>query len=183
MSWTQDKLNLALKSNPDLKMDIDTDVGKYIPEPVVKATQPHLPIKSEELFTRHLKYREKVLLETVIQSRFAAWVRKHRPFYEPLMSGFAVPNGGKRPKKTAITMKKEGQEAGVPDYMILHPARTYSGLILETKTKYNQPTPEQIDWLNRLATNGFYCCVCWSTRDMIEVTTWFYNLPERLPED
>jgi hypothetical protein len=140
--------------------------------------QGQLSLAGDELFHRLLDNREKRKLETTVQSNYFEWVRINKPYAEALRSAFAVPNGGSRPKKTAAIMKAEGMEAGVPDLMILSPARGYAGLVIETKTKYNQPSDEQKEWLNRLARNNFYCVVAWSTIDMVNITCWFYNLPD-----
>ena len=179
MNWNQTDLDLKLKNNPDIEL--------YVSHPLqagktkrMKGTQGELPLVTKKLYQELKEFREKDLSESQAQSNYVLWVRHNRGFYPQLSSGFAVPNGGFRAKKTAITMKREGAEPGVSDYMILHPARTYAGLIIEFKVKYNQPTEVQKEWLNKLATNGFYCAVCWSTVAAQKLTCWFYDLPNGL---
>lgn len=177
-SWTKKELEEILRGNPLIsieeepkrkKIDISGKVGRQLELEMLDKRYHELK-----------KYREKVLLESEVQSNFVRWVRNNREFYRPLQSGFAVPNGGKRPMKTAVTMKKEGLEKGVSDYFFTRPARGYSGLVIEFKVKYNKPTEEQVEWLNRFIDDGFYCVVAWSEMDAQEITCWFYDLPRGL---
>lgn len=175
-NWTLDQFKNYVKQRPDVGFDFgDTPTNKQNNE-----KQLDLVPNETELFYRCDEPREKELLETQVQSNYIEWVRLNRLYVEVLRSCFAIPNGGSRPIKTAKTMKAEGMEPGVPDLMILSPSRGYAGLIIETKTKYNQPSEEQIEWLNRLARNNFYCVVCWSTASMVDITCWFYNLPDEV---
>lgn len=177
-NWTQEEFAALLKKPGISELNIDLQPKPKSKQKAVVETQTQLNLSGDELFHRLLDHREKNKLETVVQSNYFEWVRINKAYAEPLRAAFAVPNGGSRPKKTAATMKAEGMEAGVPDLMILAPARGYAGLVIETKTKYNQPSDEQKEWLNRLARNNFYCVAAWSTEDMVDVTCWFYNLPD-----
>lgn len=179
--WTEADLNLKLKNNPQLEIDFNASTLKKKRE--AKPKQKELPLESDELFERRFKHRDKIRLESVIQIDFVKWIRRNRGYYPQLAAGFAVPNGGKRPPKTAKTMKAEGEESGVSDYIILCPARGKSGLVIEFKRQYEQPSDNQKYWLNMLAENGFHTAVCWSKRDAIELITWFYDLPEGLIEE
>lgn len=175
-NWTQEEFAALLKKPQIAELNMDLQPKRK--KKRVVETQTEFNFSGDELFHRLLDHREKRKLETTVQSDYFEWVRLNKAYAEPLRSAFAVPNGGSRPKKTAGIMKAEGMEAGVPDLMILAPARGYAGLVIETKTKYNQPSDEQKEWLNRLSRNGFYCVVAWSTIDMVNVTCWFYNLPD-----
>jgi len=179
-NWTQDSLNLALKKNPELKLDIG------ISNPVSKQkrkkykTQGKPLLTTEKLYQELHEFREKELSESQVQSNFFLWIRANREYHPQLASFFAVPNGGFRSRKTAATMKREGVEAGVPDTLCLHPARTFAGLAVEFKVKWNKPSEYQKEWLNRLAKNGFYTIVCWSLMDAQKAVCKFYSLPKGL---
>lgn len=56
---------------------------------------------------------------------------------------FAVPNGGKRDKKEAARLKKQGATPGVSDIICLVPNDAYPFLCLETKTPSGTQSPEQ----------------------------------------
>ncbi len=178
MAWTQADLDLQLKKNPHLNLDIGFDKPEYKVKKM--AAQGELPLVSEMLYQEYFEFREKELSESQVQSNFFLWIRANKGYYPQLASFFAVPNGGFRSRKTAVTMKREGVEAGVPDILSLHPAKTFAGLAIEFKVKRNKPSDFQKEWLNRLAKNGFYPVVCWSLMDAQKITTWFYDLPKGL---
>lgn len=180
MNWTQSDLDLQLKRNPQLTLDVGhrrliKKQSKKIP-----TIQSELVLETEKNYQELFEFREKELSESRVQSNFFLWVRANKGYYSQLVSFFAIPNGGFRAKKTASIMKAEGVEAGVPDTICLHPAQTYAGLAIEFKTKYGKPRDTQRAWLNRLAKNGFFCAVCWSTQDAQKLTCWFYDLPKGL---
>ncbi len=176
-SYTQSELEKMLKGNPDMHLLLPRQMGKTR---LAKAVQSEIPLVTEKLYQELFEFKEMHLSESQTQMNFVTWLRDNKKYYNQLASGFSVPNGGKRPKKTAITMKKEGIEPGVSDYMILHPAKTFAGLVIEFKVKYNKPTDAQKEWLNRLSINGFYCAVCWSQKDAQKLVVWFYDLPKGL---
>ena len=80
---------------------------------------------------------------------------------------FAIPNGGKRARKTAALLKAEGVRAGVPDVFLPWPVGGCCGLWIEMKAGKNKPTENQRDWLAWLASNGYRVAVCWGADDAI----------------
>jgi hypothetical protein len=73
----------------------------------------------------------------------------------------AVPNGGARNVIVASKLKAEGVRPGFPDLMLLTPRQGFSGLIIEMKrTKGGSVAPEQADWMEWLAAQGFKVVVC-----------------------
>lgn len=182
-NFTKEEFDRMLKNNSQITSDIQPSLfggSQQTREATIPEIQIELPISNNDLFHRLNDHRELERLETFVQSEYIKWVRTNKMYVEPLRACFAIPNGGSRPKKTAATMKAEGMEAGVPDLMILSPARSYAGLVIETKTKYNQPSMAQKNWLNMLSRNNFYCVVCWSTIDMVNVTCWFYTFSDEV---
>lgn len=57
------------------------------------------------------------------QATFFQMVRRYRdnPWYPKLQAIFAVPNGGERAERNAVTLYKEGVEPGVPDVLAILP--------------------------------------------------------------
>jgi hypothetical protein len=72
---------------------------------------------------------------------------------------FAVPNGGKRSRKTAADLKAEGVKPGVPDYLLPVPRGGAVGLALELKTATGRVRPEQREWLAHLEAAGWQVAV------------------------
>lgn len=68
------------------------------------------------------------------------------------------PNGGKRSRSTGAKLKAMGTQKGFPDVCIFLPTRYRTFFAMELKTAGNEsakalrgkPTPEQIDWLDKL---------------------------------
>jgi hypothetical protein len=73
----------------------------------------------------------------------------------------AVPNGGQRHIAVAAKLKAEGVRKGFPDMMLLKPVGGHFGLFIELKrVKGGSVSPEQTDWLEWLAQQGFMTAVC-----------------------
>lgn len=69
---------------------------------------------------------------------------------------YAVPNGGKRSKRTAADLKAEGVKAGVPDYCLPVPRGNYAGLYLELKRlEGGVVSTKQREWLAALSEQGY----------------------------
>jgi hypothetical protein len=72
---------------------------------------------------------------------------------------YAIPNGGKRNRGTAIKLKAEGLRPGVPDYCLPVARGGYHGLYIELKTASGAVRPEQRAWLAALAAQGYRAVV------------------------
>lgn len=93
-----------------------------------------------------------------------AWAADNVGKYPELALMFAVPNGGLRDIRTAVSLKAEGVKAGVPDIFL--PACRYSkakyGLFIEMKIKTNKATKEQMEWMTALTKASYQCVICYS---------------------
>ncbi|MGL4440590.1 MAG: VRR-NUC domain-containing protein [Bosea sp. (in: a-proteobacteria)] len=101
--------------------------------------------------------------EHVEALRLMELVRLHEPQHPALRWLFAVPNGGKRSKITAVKLKAEGVKPGVPDYLMPIPATHggFVGLAIELKrTRGGATSQEQIEWLEMLRVCGWRVAVC-----------------------
>lgn len=86
--------------------------------------------------------------------------------YPELVGLMHVPNGGRRGRREAGRLKRQGVRAGYPD-LVLDVARGgYHGLRIELKATRDdlvQPprvSPEQRVWLERLSAEGYRAVVC-----------------------
>jgi hypothetical protein len=89
------------------------------------------------------------------------WAEWHTGQHPALALLFAIPNGGKREKLTAIRLQQEGVKPGVPDLCLPVPRQGWHGLFIELKAGKNKPTDRQLDWLERLSEQGYLAVVCW----------------------
>ena len=82
----------------------------------------------------------------------------------------AIPNGGLRNKKTAITLKKEGVKSGVWDIFVPIPANGFSGMYIEMKFGKNKLTENQIEFRKNLEQfYKFEVCYDWiEARNIID---------------
>lgn len=98
----------------------------------------------------------------------------------PQLNGrlFAVPNGGKRSRKTASEMKAEGVVSGVSDFVLLKSNRDYGALLIEMKTPKGSQTDTQKKWQQTITADGEYkYVVCRSLDDfMREVNDYLKNI-------
>lgn len=78
-----------------------------------------------------IKKLEQGYSESKIQHICVCWFRQTFPHVASLL--FAVPNGGWRGVKAAMTMRYEGQVNGVADLILLYPSGGKSSLCLEMK--------------------------------------------------
>ena len=86
---------------------------------------------------------------------------------------FAIPNGGKRSKATAATLKATGVSAGVPDLYI--PA--WKLWIEMKRTSGGTVSKEQKEWLAYLNEIGDIAVVCKGFEEAKEVVSGFLNTP------
>ena len=95
--------------------------------------------------------------EHLEQVTLITWYR--RTFKNELL--IAIPNGGKRHIKTALSMKLEGVSKGFPDLFLPVPSSKYHGLFIELKRqKGGIVSKEQKSWLEYLNSVGYQSTVC-----------------------
>jgi hypothetical protein len=73
---------------------------------------------------------------------------------------YAIPNGGKRDKITAAKLKAEGVKPGIPDLHWPVSNDCFKTLYIEMKDMKGRPSPEQIDVINRLRSEGHFVGIC-----------------------
>lgn len=90
----------------------------------------------------------------------------------------ATPNGGLRHDATAGKMKAEGQKKGYPDLTYDKPRGIYCGMRIELKHGKNTISAEQIEWLNQLSDDGYYCVLCYGNKEAIDAITAYDRLDD-----
>jgi len=113
-----------------------------------------------EDFSKPQNRKKAVPTEHEEQVEFIKWARQNlQPDVFAML--FAIPNGGKRSKKTAVDLKAEGVKPGVPDLMLTTPRGKYHGLFIEMKrTKGGVVSKEQREMIAMLQNAGYAVYVC-----------------------
>ncbi len=82
---------------------------------------------------------------------------------------YHVPNGGKRDKKEAVSLKRQGVKAGVPDLFLPVARDGYFGLYIELKVGRNKTTDIQKKWIKDLIEQGYMVEVCYGWQEAKEI--------------
>ena len=92
----------------------------------------------------------------------------------------AVPNGahlagsGEQRAAKMTRMKAEGLRPGFPDLFLPVPAHGFHGLAIEMKRQKGSSTsPEQIEWLEWLAGQGYMTALCKGAQAAIDTITGY----------
>lgn len=97
------------------------------------------------------------ITEHQLQSMFFDWVRIKRNFDTRFLLIVGIPLGGKRFRKTAIQMWKEGALKGMPDVFNFNRTSKHTGQVIEFKVGSNKMTDEQKAWFVLLKKQGWDC--------------------------
>jgi hypothetical protein len=111
--------------------------------------------------------------ESQLQQSCVEWFRFSFPQFKQLL--FAIPNGGKRNIITAMTMKREGVVAGVPDLFLSIPRNEFHGFYIEMKHGKNTLTEQQELFFNSAKKNNYKCEVITSLDQFIREVTYYIN--------
>ena len=110
-----------------------------------------------------------MLSESQEQKLLFQWAQYSRQMFPDLELLFHVPNGGKRDKREAISLKREGVKAGVPDLILPVARGEYFGLYIELKVGRNKPSVLQLEWIEKLKQQGYFVKVCYGWIEASEV--------------
>src|SRR5210317_2495480 len=91
------------------------------------------------------------------------WFRIRFPLLK--MALFAIPNGGLRHIRVAMTLKKEGVISGVSDLFLMVPRGTFHGLFIEMKTAKGKVSDNQQKFLDIARSQGYEAIVCYGFED------------------
>ena len=110
--------------------------------------------------------------EHIEQVTLITWYR--RTYKNELL--IAIPNGGKRHIKTAISMKQEGVSKGFPDLFLPVPNSKFHGLFIEMKRqKGGTISKEQKAWFEYLNSVGYQAVVCKGFLEAKEIIECYLN--------
>jgi len=94
-------------------------------------------------------------------------------FQPKLDNMFAIPNGGKRNKREAARLRRQGVKAGVYDIFLPYPTGKYPGLFIEMKRRKvdgsSSISPKQRLFGMDMEKQGYKCVICYGADQAIKV--------------
>lgn len=154
LAMTPQEFAQLMKSNQQLAIgphgDQAHDLLQPAPKPAYTMTSNRVPTEHEE------------------QVALFQWAE--RSGITELEMLHATPMGGYRPPHIGAMLKEEGARKGYPDISldVPSPDGRWAGLRIELKIKGNKPTPEQVEWLERLNRYGYKAVCCYGAQEAID---------------
>jgi len=111
-------------------------------------------------------------LEDDLQTDLFRWAEYH-PKLEFM---YAVPNGGKRNKREAVRLKKQGVKSGVYDICLPIARHGYHGLYLELKIGKNNLTDNQKRFKRYVEANGYRTETAYNLEEAINIICGYSQL-------
>lgn len=88
-----------------------------------------------------------------------------------------IPNGGKRDKKEAAALRRQGVKSGVPDLCLPSAHGGYHGLYIELKVGRNKTSDNQNMWLEMLMKQNYKIAVCYGWREAADTIEDYLSSP------
>ncbi|MDR1050479.1 MAG: VRR-NUC domain-containing protein [Deltaproteobacteria bacterium] len=118
--------------------------------------------------------------ESSIQIAFVEWIRQHPKADLENFRYHSIPNGGYRNIRTAVKLKAEGVEEGVPDLFFAAGRHGFNGLYIEMKKPGGRLSKEQKEYIRGLMANNFKVVVCDNVLQASTVIRDYYGYQEDL---
>ena len=123
----------------------------------------------EEDIKRILGKKSNKQYETEEQIKVFDWAEKNKDTMPELKLLYAIPNGGYRPKYTAVILKRAGVRSGIPDICLPINCipETHKALYIEMKHGRNKLSKSQKIIKKLLEEAGNKVVVCYSSEEAI----------------
>lgn len=121
-----------------------------------------------------------MLTESQEQQWLFQWAGISEQQFSELRLLYHVPNGGRRDKKEAASLKRQGVKAGVPDLFLPSPHGGYFGLYIELKVGKNKTSKIQDEWIEQLKEQGYFVEVCYGWLAASEVIKYYLEKPKTI---
>ncbi len=111
------------------------------------------------------------------------WAFVCKRYRKPEHLLFHPPSEGVRSIIFALRLKRLCWRKGFPDLQLLVPSSRYHGLFIELKTKKGRATPEQLQYISDLRSEGYAACLCYgfdAAKRCIEDYMDGKEIPEKL---
>lgn len=114
-----------------------------------------LPTLASAAPSKSPKVKRRVSPEEELHRACFEWVQLAEPMHPILKWLTHIPNGGKRSKGEGGKLKAMGVRKGLVDFMLPRKHLGWQGLAVELKAPEGRLTPEQREWLEALASDGY----------------------------
>jgi hypothetical protein len=112
--------------------------------------------------------------EHLEQKALIQWFRMQYPKYAKCL--WAIPNGGARHIRTAVTLKQEGVLSGVSDLFLMIPRGLNHGLFIEMKAKDGRLSDAQKEFIGMAQMMGYKAEVCYGFEQAKKIVTTYLHL-------
>ena len=90
-------------------------------------------------------------------------------------------NEGKCSKLYGLIQQLKGKRKGVSDVVVSHPVDPFHGAYIELKTGNEQPSKDQIAWLDDMRNAGYFCAVVWGADQLMSTVDGYLLLDRKKP--
>lgn len=115
--------------------------------------------------------------EQIEQIRLFNWIRT---VPEIARFTFSIPNERKTTPQQGLTLKRMGLRPGVSDIFVGVQNIKYGGYFLELKAGSNLPTEHQLQFMEDMSKQGYYCSWCKGYEKAKESIEWYLTIPKRI---
>jgi hypothetical protein len=104
-------------------------------------------------------------LESDEQIAAMDWLRAQHPWLVPYT--MHIPNERKASYYAGYILKRMGVLKGASDLFIAWPCGIHHGLFIEIKSKKGRPTPEQLEFIDRMNAVGYFATLAYGADEVI----------------
>lgn len=94
------------------------------------------------------------------------WLRAQHP--QIALHTLHIGNERKSSHFAGYIMKRMGTLKGASDIFMAWPTSMFHGLFIEVKSKTGKPSPEQLAFIERVISVGYYAKVCYGADEVID---------------
>lgn len=120
-------------------------------------------------------------LESDEQIAAMDWLRAQHPWIVPYT--MHIPNERKASYYAGYILKRMGVLKGASDLFIAWPCGGYHGLWIEIKSKKGRPTTEQLDFLERMKSVGYFSALAYGAEEVINTIQEYLQNGQSLSEN
>jgi hypothetical protein len=102
------------------------------------------------------------------------WLRAQHPKIS--LHTLHIGNERKASYYAGYIMKRMGVLKGASDLLVAWPSGGFHGLFIEVKAKKGKPTPDQLAFIERMNSVGYYATVCYGADEVIRCMKWYIGL-------